>query len=294
VGRAHPGTTPIPERDVHVVPFADGKGLRLGERTAVVGIVNVTPDSFSDGGVFFDPADAIAAAREMVAEGADIIDVGGESTRPGADPVDEIEEMRRVLPVVEAIKNETSARVSVDTVKASVAARAIDKGADLINDVTALSDPEMPPLLAESGVPVILMHMRGTPRTMQSDTSYDNLIDELIVFLRGSVQKAVEAGVANDRIIVDPGIGFGKSASGSLRILRELPTLREVGRPILIGASRKSFIGASLDLPVTERLEASLGIASLAAWQGAHLVRVHDVRETVRAVRMIDAVRGAC
>jgi dihydropteroate synthase len=294
VGRAHPGTTPIPERDVHVVPFADGGGLRLGERTAVVGIVNVTPDSFSDGGNLFDPGDAIAAARKMVAEGADIIDVGGESTRPGADPVDETEEMRRVLPVIEAIKSETSARVSVDTTKASVAARAIDKGADLINDVTALSDPEMLPLLVETDVPVIVMHMRGTPRTMQRDTDYDDLMDELIVFLRASVQKAVEAGVTSDRIIVDPGIGFGKSASGNLRVLRELPTLREVGRPILIGASRKSFIGVSLDLPVTERLEASLGVASLAAWQGAHLVRVHDVRETVRAVRMIDAVRGAC
>jgi dihydropteroate synthase len=294
VGRAHPGTTPIPERDVHVVPFADGGGLRLGERTAVVGIVNVTPDSFSDGGNLFDAGDAIAAARKMVPEGADIIDVGGESTRPGADPVDETEEMRRVLPVIEAIKSETSARVSVDTTKASVAARAIDKGADLINDVTALSDPEMLPLLVETDVPVIVMHMRGTPRTMQRDTDYDDLMDELIVFLRASVQKAVEAGVTSDRIIVDPGIGFGKSASGNLRVLRELPTLREVGRPILIGASRKSFIGVSLDLPVTERLEASLGVASLAAWQGAHLVRVHDVRETVRAVRMIDAVRGAC
>lgn len=294
MGRAHPGTTPIPERDVHVVPFADGEGLRLGERTAVVGIVNVTPDSFSDGGLRFDPDEAITAAREMVAAGADVIDVGGESTRPGADPVDPTEEMRRVLPVIEALKNDTSARVSVDTTKASVAASAIDKGVDLINDVTALSDPEMLPLLAESGVPVVVMHMRGTPRTMQRDTSYDDLMEELVAFLQASAQKAIEAGVASDRIIVDPGIGFGKSTSGNLRILRELPTLREVGHPILIGASRKSFIGASLDLPVTERLEASLGVASLAAWQGAHLVRVHDVRETVRAVRMIDAVRGAC
>jgi dihydropteroate synthase len=276
-----------------VVPYPDGGRLELGVRTAVMGVLNVTPDSFSDGGRHLSPREAVAAAARMAEEGADIVDVGGESTRPGADPVPEEEEGRRVLPVVAAIKRELGVRVSVDTMKAAVARRAIEAGADMINDVSAFSDPGMIPVVREGRVPVVVMHMRGSPRTMQLDTDYVDLLSSVVGFLRKTVERAVAAGISDDKILVDPGLGFGKSAAGNLRILRDLPTLRSVGRPILIGASRKSFIGAVLDLPVSERLEGSLAAAALAAWQGAHVIRAHDVAATVRVVRMVDAIRNA-
>ena len=272
--------------------FADGQSWVLGKRTRVMGILNVTPDSFSDGGRIRDVREAVGIAGRMVESGVDIVDVGGESTRPGAGAVTADEEARRVLPVVEALKSELGIRVSVDTAKSTVAARAIESGADVINDVTAGSDPEMFPLLAAERTPVVLMHMRGTPRNMQSDTRYDDVLGEVVDFLRGAVKKAASEGVADDKIVVDPGIGFGKSPVGNLQILRELATLGDVGRPILVGASRKSFIGSVLDLPVTERLEGSLSVAAVAAWQGAHIVRAHDVQETVRVVRMVDAIRN--
>jgi dihydropteroate synthase len=275
------------------IRFADGRVWALGERTRVMGVLNATPDSFSDGGLLDGAGRAVEAARGMAKAGADVIDIGGESTRPGADPVSSDEEMRRVVPVVRAIKGEIDVRVSVDTVKASVASVAIEAGADMINDVSALSDPEMPSVVARADVPVVLMHMRGTPRTMQRDTGYTELMEEIAEFLREATEKAVAAGVADDKILVDPGIGFGKSPVGNLQILRMLPTLRKVGRPLLVGASRKSFIGSVLGLPVTDRLEGSLAAAGVAAWQGAHVVRVHDVVETVRVVRMIDAIRNS-
>jgi dihydropteroate synthase len=267
--------------------------MDLGTRTRVVGILNVTPDSFSDGSDFRSPEAAIEAAARMAEAGADIVDVGGESSRPGAETVPDEEEMRRVVPVVQAIKRELAVRVSVDTTKAKVARMAIDAGADMVNDISAFADPTMLRLLRDSRVPVIAMHMRGTPRTMQQDTRYVDLMSSIVGFLRNTVQKAVAAGVSDDKILVDPGLGFGKSAAGNLQILQELPTLRSVGRPILVGASRKSFIGAVLDLSVTERLEGSLAVAALAAWQGAHVIRVHDVTETGRVVRMVDAIRNA-
>jgi dihydropteroate synthase len=275
------------------IPFADGERMDLGTRTRVVGILNVTPDSFSDGSDFRSPEAAIEAAARMAEAGADIVDVGGESSRPGAETVPDEEEMRRVVPVVQAIKRELAVRVSVDTTKAKVARMAIDAGADMVNDISAFADPTMLRLLRDSRVPVIAMHMRGTPRTMQQDTRYVDLMSSIVGFLRNTVQKAVAAGVSDDKILVDPGLGFGKSAAGNLQILQELPTLRSVGRPILVGASRKSFIGAVLDLSVTERLEGSLAVAALAAWQGAHVIRVHDVTETGRVVRMVDAIRNA-
>jgi len=227
----------------------------------------------------------------MVEEGADILDVGGESTRPGAASVPEDEEIRRVVPVVEAIKRELSVRVSVDTMKARVARLAIEAGADMVNDVSSLSDPAMASVIRDGRVPLVLMHMRGTPRTMQQDTEYVDLLSSVVGFLRKRVDRATAAGVADDKIVVDPGLGFGKSATGNLRILRELPTLRSVGRPILVGASRKSFIGTTLDLPVGDRLEGSLAVAALAAWQGAQFIRAHDVAATKRVTRMIDAIR---
>jgi dihydropteroate synthase len=279
-------------RTTYSIRFADGGSWTLGERTHVMGVLNVTPDSFSDGGRLDDADRIVDAARSMATAGADIIDIGGESTRPGAAPVSDEEEMSRVLPAVEAIKSAVPIRISVDTVKASVASGAIEAGADMINDVSALSDPEMASEVARSGVPVVLMHMRGTPETMQYDTVYGDLMTEIAEFLVEAAEKAVAAGVPDDKILLDPGIGFGKSPVGNLQILRELPTLRKVDRPLLIGASRKSFIGSVLGLPVTDRLEGSLAAAGVAAWQGAHVVRVHDVAETVRVVRMVDAIRN--
>lgn len=275
------------------IPFADGEKLDLAAGTRVMAILNVTPDSFSDGGKLTSPEAAIEAAARMAEEGADLIDVGGESTRPGAEEVSEEEECRRILPVVEGIKRELGVRVSVDTTKSRVAKRALDAGADMVNDVSSFSDPAMLRVVRDARAPVVVMHMRGTPRTMQQDTRYTDLLSSIVGFLRKSVEKALAAGIADDKILVDPGLGFGKSSDGNLQILRDLPTLRSVGKAIVVGASRKSFIGAALDLPVSERLEGSLAVAALAAWNGAHVVRAHDVRETRRVLRMVDAIKKA-
>jgi len=283
----------VVERAEYQLRFADGQVLPLGRRTAVMGVLNVTPDSFSDGGRHIELPAALEAAERMAAEGADLIDVGGESTRPGAAPVGEAEEADRVLPVIEALRRRSPVRISIDTMKAGVARQALAAGADLVNDVSALRDPEMLPLLVRAGAPVALMHMRGTPGTMQRDTHYDDLVGEVRRFLGEKAESAVSAGVAGDKILIDPGIGFGKSASGSLTMLARLPALRSVGQPILIGASRKSFLGVALDLPVGARLEAGLAVAAYASAQGAHVIRTHDVGPTVQAVRIIDAIREA-
>ena len=272
--------------------FADGGRLELGPRTVVMGIVNVTPDSFSGDGKHSDADAALERAESMLQAGAEIIDIGGESTRPGAAEVDPEEELRRVLPLVHGLKRRLDIRISVDTRRASVARATLDAGADMINDVSALRDPEMLPLLCERQTPVVLMHMRGEPRTMQRDTRYRDLTETLRGYLDDRVKSAIAGGLSGDKILVDPGVGFGKSVEGSLTILRRLPELRGVGRPILIGASRKSFIGEILGLPVEQRLEGSLAVAAYASAQGAHVLRVHDVAATVRAVRMIDALRG--
>lgn len=273
------------------VPFADGEVWRLGRTTQVMGVLNVTPDSFSDGGSHDIPERALARAATMVEEGVDVIDVGGESTRPGAANVSPTEEAQRVLPVVEAIKRALTVRISIDTMKADVARQALQAGADLVNDVSALRDPAMPEVVRLAGAPLVLMHMRGSPRTMQDDTRYEKIVESIATFLGECVGSAIAAGVGDDKILVDPGIGFGKSPAGSMTILRGLPALRRVGRPILVGASRKAFIGAALGLSVSERLEGSLAVAAYAASQGAHVVRAHDVAATVRTVRMIDAIR---
>jgi dihydropteroate synthase len=257
-----------------------------------MGIINATPDSFSDGGQFTSAEMAIEAAARMIEEGAGIIDIGGESTRPGANPVEQSVEADRVLPIIEGVKQLTDARVSIDTSKAAVARQALAAGADMINDVTALGDPAMLPLLIQSGAPVVLMHMRGMPKTMQQRTDYDDLMDSVTGFLKDRAESATLEGVADDKILVDPGIGFGKSTTGNIALLRKLPGLATVGRPILIGASRKSFIGAALELPVNERLEGSLAVAAYACAQGAHMIRAHDVGATVRVVQMIDAIRS--
>jgi dihydropteroate synthase len=259
-----------------------------------MGVLNVTPDSFSDGGRRLDPARAIADGVAMASDGADIVDIGGESTRPGAQPVSAGEEMDRVLPVIEGLRRASGAPISIDTYKAQVASAALNAGGDIINDISALRfDTEMAGLAAREQVPVILMHMRGTPRTMQLEPRYDDVVAEVRAFLAERASFAVAAGVARDQIVIDPGIGFGKTIEHNLRLLRELPQLVSLGYPLLIGASRKRFIGKILDLEADERLEGSLATAVAAVMHGANIVRVHDVKETWRAVRMADAIRFA-
>jgi dihydropteroate synthase len=256
-----------------------------------MGIVNVTPDSFSDGGRYLDPEAAIAHGRELRAAGADILDVGGESTRPGAAAVGAREEAARVLPVIEALAAD-GARVSVDTSKAEVAAAALDAGAEIVNDVTALTDPAMASLCAAAGGGLVLMHMKGTPRTMQDDPAYDDVVAEVREFLAERIEVATAAGVDRERIWVDPGIGFGKTVDHNLELIARLDRIADLGRPVVIGASRKNFIGAITGRPVEERLGGSLAAAVVAAAGGAGVLRVHDVAATVEALRVADPILG--
>jgi dihydropteroate synthase len=264
--------------------------LALDERVHVMGILNVTPDSFSDGGDYLRPSAALERAQTMIAEGADILDVGGQSSRPGSAPVSEDEELERVVPVVERICGEWGGPVSVDTYRARVADEALKAGAAMVNDITAFtSEPAIAGVTAAHGAACVLMHMRGTPATMQKDPKYEDLIGEVALFLSNAVERAEAAGVGSDQIAVDPGIGFGKTTEHNLAILRHLPELMVLGMPILVGPSRKSFIGNVLDLPVGERLEGTLAASAYAVAQGARIVRVHDVRPVVRAVRLVEA-----
>ena len=269
--------------------------LDFARRTLIMGIVNVTPDSFFDGGRRLDPDKAIADAMAMVASGADIIDIGGESTRPGARPVSEEEELARVLPVVRGLRRESYVPVSIDTYKSKVARAALDAGADIVNDISALRfDPAMVSLLAAEKVPVVLMHMQGTPRTMQQEPHYGDVVREVRDFLAAQLYEAMDAGIAPDTIILDPGIGFGKTIAHNLELLRGLPVLAALGQPLLVGASRKAFIGKLLNLAPDERLEGSLAAAVAAALAGANILRVHDVAETCHAMRIADAIRFGC
>lgn len=260
-------------------------------RPLVMGILNVTPDSFSDGGRFFAADAAVERARQMLAEGADIIDVGGESTRPGAETVGEEEELRRVVPVVEAIVRQLAAPVSIDTFKARVMREACAAGACLINDVSALEgDPDSLGVVRELDVPVCLMHMQGRPRDMQMRPVYQDVVREVTDYLRRRAEQCLAAGVRRERIILDPGFGFGKTDAHNMRLLRHLDQIAALGFPVLVGMSRKSTIGRVLKLPVEERLEGGLAMAVMAAWQGARIIRTHDVRATVRAMAMTAAV----
>ena len=268
-----------------------GKTLPLGGRTHVMGILNVTPDSFSDGGTYFDVHQAVDHAQLMVAEGATVVDVGGESSRPGALPVSAAAELARVLPVIRAIADELDVVISIDTSKAEVARQALAVGAHIVNDITALrGDPEMVSVVAEMDAGLILMHMKGTPRTMQQAPQYEDVVSEVCAALSESIQLAEAAGVATERIIIDPGIGFGKTREHNLEILKRLSEFRSLNRPLLIGTSRKSFIGNILGLPVTERVEGTVATVCWAIAQGADIVRVHDVEANVRAARMTDAL----
>jgi dihydropteroate synthase len=257
----------------------------------LMGVVNVTPDSFSDGGQYFDQAAAIRHGEELVGDGAAILDVGGESTRPGAEEVGEEEELRRVEPVVAGLAGK--ATISIDTSKAAVAAAAIGAGAEIVNDVTALrGDPEMASLCAERGVGVVLMHMPGNPRTMQDDPRYEDVVDDVKAFLAERVEFAVAAGIDEERIWVDPGIGFGKTLEHNLELLRRLGELRELGRPLVIGTSRKSFIGKVDGSEVEDRIGGSIATSVLAAVEGADVLRVHDVAEMAQALAVTNAVLG--
>jgi dihydropteroate synthase len=255
----------------------------------IMGVVNVTPDSFSDGGLYLDAEAAIAHGKELVRDGADILDVGGESTRPGAEEVSAEEERGRVEPVVAGLAG--TATVSIDTSKASVAEAALDAGATIVNDVTALQgDPKIAALCAERGAGLVLMHMQGDPRTMQVDPIYEDAVDDVRAFLAERLEAAVAAGVEEERIWLDPGIGFGKTVDHNLELLRRLGELRELGRPLVVGTSRKSFIGKIDGSPVGERIGGSIASSVIALAEGADILRVHDVAEAVQAAKLATAI----
>jgi len=270
--------------------------LRCGDRaidlthTAAMGILNITPDSFSDGGVFVSAEKASARAVEMVEQGVAIIDIGGESTRPGAEAVDAQQEMDRVLPVIEAVSASVDVPVSVDTSKPEVMRAAVAAGAGMINDVMALQHDGALQAASDCSVPVCLMHMQGEPRTMQDDPQYGDVVADVTTFLEQRVTAAIEAGIEKKYILIDPGFGFGKSLQHNISLLANLEKLNVLGAPILVGLSRKSMIGVALGLPVDQRLHASVALALIAAQNGAKIVRVHDVGPTVQALRMWEAV----
>jgi len=257
-----------------------------------MGVLNVTPDSFSDGGFFMDAEKAVDHARRMVEEGADIIDVGGESTRPGARPVSAADEIARVVPVIEAIHRAVNVPISIDTSKPEVMQAAVTAGAGLINDVRALREPGAVEAAARLAVPVCLMHMQGEPRTMQADPRYDDVVHDVGEFLEARIDAAAKAGISRDYLLADPGFGFGKTADHNLELLRRLPELRRLGVPLVAGLSRKSMIGKLLGLPVGERVHASVALALIAVQNGARLVRVHDVRPTRDAIRMWEVAQS--
>ena len=259
------------------------------DRFRVMGVVNVTPDSFSDGGEFLDPAAAIAHGRRLATDGAGILDIGGESTRPGAAPVDAEEEVRRVLPVIEALAD-TGTQISVDTTKTEVAGRALDAGASIVNDVSAFRfAPELAGLVADAGADCCLMHMLGEPRTMQEDPLYDDVVADVMAFLEERMRFATAAGVREDRIWLDPGIGFGKTLQHNLELLRRLDEIVALGRPVVVGTSRKSFLGKLTGKPEKERLPGTIATNVIALERGARIFRVHDVAEVTEALTVAAA-----
>ncbi len=262
-------------------------------RALVMGVINVTPDSFSDGGRYLQRDDALRFAQTMVDAGADLLDVGGESTRPGAEPVELQRELDRVMPVIEAVNGAFDTPVSIDTSKPEVMRAAAAAGAAMINDVLALRAPGALETAADLGLPVCLMHMQGEPRTMQADPVYDDVVAEVAAFLRERADAAIAAGLPANQLVIDPGFGFGKSLEHNLTLLRHLPLLAKLGMPLLVGLSRKSMLGQLLGRPVEERLPGSLALAVMAAERGAAIVRVHDVAPTVDALRVLAAMLGS-
>jgi dihydropteroate synthase len=271
-----------------------GERILLGERTWVMGVLNVTPDSFSDGGRFDAPGGAVAHGLALFEAGADIVDVGGESTRPNAAAVGAAEERRRVVPVIEALRRAGGGPLSIDTSKSEVAQAALDAGADLVNDVSGFSfDPEMARVVARAGVPAVLMHLRGSFGQVHREPRYEDVMGEVAAELEQAIRRGEEAGVPRDRVIVDPGIGFSKAADHSLETLRRLPELARLDRPVLVGPSRKSFMAKIVNRPSDARLMGTAGAVAACVMAGAHLVRVHDVSEMMDVVRVCDAIRGS-
>jgi dihydropteroate synthase len=267
--------------------------LDAGTRSLVMGVLNVTPDSFSDGGRYLGLEEAVARGLEMAAEGADLIDVGGESTRPGAAPVPPDEEAARVVPVVRELAGRLDLPISIDTRRPEVARRALAAGASIVNDVSGAADPAMFDAVGEANAGLVLMHMRGDPTTMQGLTDYDDVVLEVLEHLRSRVGAAVDAGIGEDRLAIDPGIGFAKTGPQSLLLLRDVAALSSLGRPVVVGPSRKSFVGTVLGTDVTDRLEGTAGAVAWVGSRGPHVVRVHDVRHMVRVLRVVDAIRLA-
>jgi dihydropteroate synthase len=269
-----------------------GRRFEIAHRPLVMGIVNVTPDSFSDGGWFFDPSAAVDHALALVAEGADLLDVGGESTRPGADPVSEADELARVLPVVSGLAKRTAVPVSVDTMKAAVARRCLDAGAAVVNDVSGLTaDPDMPAAVANARAGVVVMHMQGTPATMQASPTYGDVVAEVAGFLEARLHALAAAGISPEAVCLDPGIGFGKTLDHNLALLANLDVVARTGRPVCLGVSRKGFIGKVCGREMKERTAGSLAVACFAAARGAaHVLRVHDVAATRDAALLLDAI----
>ncbi|MGB4705263.1 MAG: dihydropteroate synthase [Candidatus Saccharicenans sp.] len=279
-----------PQSSKYVLRVRNQK-LTLGPEPWIAGILNVTPDSFSDGGRYLDPEIAVERALVMVEHGARIIDIGGESTRPGSKGVPLEEELARVIPVVKKLRPKTKALLSVDTRKSQVARAALDEGADLINDISALRhDPEMARVVAEAEVPVVLMHMLGTPETMQLNPCYEDVLKEIKDFFTERINVALEAGISEDRMILDPGIGFGKTLEHNLKIINRLDYFLDLGKPLLIGPSRKSFIGLILEAPPEQRLEGTLAAVILSWLRGASIIRVHDVLETKKALLVAQSI----
>lgn len=268
--------------------------IDFSKKTYIMGILNVTPDSFSDGSLYFNKSAAIKRATQMVEEGADIIDIGGESTRPGSEPVTIEEELRRTIPVIEALAKEVKVPISIDTYKSEVAKRALDAGVSMVNDISGLRfDPEMPDVLSEYNVPVVIMHIKGRPKDMQQNPVYEALIPEIMDYMREGIKIARQSGISGDKIIIDPGIGFGKTFDHNLEIIKHLREFTLLEKPILIGPSRKAFIGKILgDVPPAERLEGTAAAVAISIINGANIIRVHDVREMVRVAKIVDAIKN--
>lgn len=267
------------------------RSLDLGEKTLIMGILNVTPDSFSDGGKFCSTGTAVDHALKMIEDGADIIDVGGQSTRPGAEAISIEEELRRVIPVITKIREKSDIPISIDTHRSKAASRAIEAGANIVNDISACRfDKEMSALIAKTNTPVIIMHIKGTPKDMQKNPVYDDVVSEIKTYLGDSISQLEAAGVDRGQVIIDPGIGFGKTTEHNLTIMNELEEFAALDRPILVGVSRKSVIGNVLDLPVDKRIFGTAAAVAANIMKGAHIVRVHDVAEMRQVVRMIDAM----
>jgi dihydropteroate synthase len=271
------------------------KEIALGEKTEIMGILNVTPDSFSDGGLFKDTNAAVEYGLKMMEEGADIIDIGGESSRPGAVPVTLEEEIARVIPVIKGLERSIQIPISIDTTKAEVARLAVENGADIVNDVSAMTfDPQMAKAVADTGAAIILMHMRGTPKDMQKgDLYYRSIRGDIIDYLQNKMEKAQEAGISSEHIMVDPGIGFGKTQEDSMRLLKYLSEFRVLGRPIVTGPSRKAFIGKITGGGPKERMEGTAAAVTAAIMNGAHVIRVHDVKAMKKVAAMADAILRA-